>query len=115
VQEAVEDIISRGVGELRKNAFGDDLEDSKALPWTREQAWVVLKQLSKQEEVGSYTISFAYYCPNNDPFALQLPYYDLLIEFPFKGDDTALRNMEHAELITISTHNGARVSFHFFE
>lgn len=51
MQEAVEDIISRGISELRKNAFGDDIEDAKTLPWSREQAWVVLKQLSKQEEV----------------------------------------------------------------
>ena len=28
------------------------------------------------------------------------------MNFPFKGDEMALRNMEHAELITISTHNG---------
>jgi len=85
VQEAVEDIINRGVVELRKNAFGDDMEDAKTLPWSKEQAWIVLKQLSKQEEI---------------------PYYDLLIEFPFKGDETPLRNMEHAELISIGTYNG---------
>jgi hypothetical protein len=58
VQEAVEDIISRGVSELRKNAFGDDNEDSKTLPWSREQAWLVLKQLSKQEEVRYYSIGY---------------------------------------------------------
>ena len=51
MQEAVEDIINRGVGELRKNAFGDDIEDAKTLLWSREQAWIVLKQLSKHEEV----------------------------------------------------------------
>jgi hypothetical protein len=47
----VEDMISRSVGELRKNAFGDDAEDAKRLAWTREQAWTVLKQLSKEDEV----------------------------------------------------------------
>lgn len=45
-----------------------------------------------------------------DPFHLsrnlQIPYYDTLTNFPFKGEETALRNMEHAELITITTHNG---------
>jgi hypothetical protein len=51
VEEAVEDIIHRGIGELRKNAFGDDVEDAKNLAWSREQAWAVLKQLSKREEV----------------------------------------------------------------
>ena len=47
----MEDIISRAVGELRKNAFGEDAEDAKALAWTREQAWAVLKPLAKQSEV----------------------------------------------------------------
>ncbi|RDB21358.1 Mitochondrial escape protein 2 [Hypsizygus marmoreus] len=85
VEEAVEDIINRGVGELRKNAFGDDIDDAKSLPWSREQAWAVLKLLAKHGEV---------------------PYHDVLLEFPFKGDETALRSMEHAELISIGTHDG---------
>ncbi|KAF5386931.1 hypothetical protein D9615_001714 [Tricholomella constricta] len=85
VEEAVEDIIIRGVGELRKNAFGDDIDDAKNLPWTREQAWAVLKLLSKRGEV---------------------PYHDVLLDFPFKGDEAALRSMEHAELISIGTHDG---------
>lgn len=49
--DAVDDIVRRGVSELRKNAFGDDMEDAKALPWTREQAWAVLKVLSGANEV----------------------------------------------------------------
>jgi hypothetical protein len=52
VEEAVEDIINRGVGELRMNAFGDDVDDAKNLPWSREQAWTVLRALSKQAEVS---------------------------------------------------------------
>jgi hypothetical protein len=56
VDEAVEDIINRGVTELRKNAFGDDLEDAKNLEWSREQAWAVLKLLSKQEEVRAFQV-----------------------------------------------------------
>ncbi|KIM49011.1 hypothetical protein M413DRAFT_438171 [Hebeloma cylindrosporum] len=83
VDEAVEDIINRGVAELRKNAFGED--DSTSLPWSRYQAWKVLTMLSKTPEVG---------------------YYDILVDFPFKGDENALRSMEHAELITISTKEG---------
>lgn len=51
VEEAVEDIISRGTSELRKNAFGDDLEDAKSLSWTREQAWIIMKQLATKTEV----------------------------------------------------------------
>lgn len=85
VEGAVEDIIQRDVGELRKNGFGDDTEDAKGLPWTREQVWHVLRLLAKKAEV---------------------PYYDVLVEFPFKGDETALRGMEHAELISIGTTDG---------
>ncbi|RPD65868.1 exonuclease [Lentinus tigrinus ALCF2SS1-7] len=85
VEEAVDDIVTRGVSELRKNAFGDDIEDAKSLPWTREQAWILMKQLSKQPEIS---------------------YHEVLVDFPFKGDETPLRHMEHAELITIGTVNG---------
>ena len=51
IRHAVEDIIHRGVGELRKLAFGDDSEDAKNLPWSREQAWFLLKQLAAKGEV----------------------------------------------------------------
>ncbi|KAJ7057027.1 RNA12 protein-domain-containing protein [Mycena amicta] len=85
VGEAVEDIVSRGVSELQKNAFADDAEDAKNLPWSREQAWSLFKVLSTKAEV---------------------PYYDTLLDFPFKGDESALRSLEHAEIISISTHNG---------
>ncbi|KAF5372862.1 hypothetical protein D9758_001752 [Tetrapyrgos nigripes] len=90
IKDAVEDIINRGVGELRKNAFGDDAEDAKNLPWTREQAWSVMKNLAKDGQVWIDLI----------------PYYDVLFNFPFKGDESALRSMEEAELINIATHNG---------
>ncbi|KAJ7903824.1 RNA12 protein-domain-containing protein [Mycena olivaceomarginata] len=85
VEGAVEDIIYREVNEVRKKAFGDDAEDAKNLPWGREQAWALFKLLSKNSE---------------------LPYHEVLLEFPFKGDEAPLRSMEHAELISIGTHNG---------
>lgn len=85
VEQAVDDIIARGVSELRKNAFGDDAEDAKGLAWSREQAWVIMKQLARRTEI---------------------PYHDVLIDFPFKGDEVPLREMEHAELVTVSTENG---------
>ena len=69
VQEAVEDIIDRGVVELRKNAFGDDMEDAKTLPWSKEQAWIVLKQLSKQEEVRYYSVGLSHDSRNIDSYA----------------------------------------------
>ncbi|KAK0210434.1 RNA12 protein-domain-containing protein [Desarmillaria ectypa] len=85
VEEAVEDIINQGVGEIQKNAFGDDEDDAKRLPWTREQAWMVVKRLANQPDIS---------------------YSEVLLDFPFKGDETPLRNMEHAELISIGTHLG---------
>ncbi|KAL0063290.1 mitochondrial escape protein 2 [Marasmius tenuissimus] len=85
VKESIEEIITRGVAEQRKCAFGDDSEDAKNLPWTREQAWFVLKMLSAKSEV---------------------PYHEVLLNFPFKGDETPLRSMEQAELISIGTNNG---------
>jgi hypothetical protein len=39
--------------ELRKNAFGDDSEDAKTIPWSREQAWGLLKQFATRSEVSS--------------------------------------------------------------
>ncbi|KAG8884079.1 mitochondrial escape protein 2 [Tulasnella sp. 331] len=89
VRDAVEDIIARGVGELRKIAFGDDVEDTKNLPWKQEQAWAVLKRLAKDDEIS---------------------YADVLLEFPFKGDESSLREMEHAELITIATQDGLPIA-----
>lgn len=47
MEEAVEDIIARGVVELRKKAFGDDVDDVKGLAWTQEQAWKVIKILAQ--------------------------------------------------------------------
>ncbi|KAK0197457.1 RNA12 protein-domain-containing protein [Armillaria mellea] len=85
VEEAVEDIINRGVGEIQKSAFGDDEDDAKRLPWTREQAWLVVKRLANQPEIS---------------------YSEILLDFPFKADEAPLRNMEHAELISIGTHLG---------
>jgi hypothetical protein len=48
---AVEDIINRGVAEIRKTAFGDDSEESKSLPWTQSQAWTIVTQLAVKDEV----------------------------------------------------------------
>lgn len=51
IEEAVEDIITRGVGELRKNAFGEESEDVKSMGWSREQVFFILKGLAKSDEV----------------------------------------------------------------
>ena len=60
IEDAVEDIVARGVGELRKNAFGDDAEDAKDLPWTRAQAWGLMKRLAKEGEVRVSLIFFIF-------------------------------------------------------
>jgi hypothetical protein len=59
IQEAVDDIIAQGVSELRKRAFGDDAEDAKNLPWSREQAWILMKQLAKKPEVSGQFVVHA--------------------------------------------------------
>jgi hypothetical protein len=51
IEEAVEDIVTRGVGELRKNAFGEESEDTKSMGWSREQVFFILKGLAKSDEV----------------------------------------------------------------
>jgi hypothetical protein len=48
---AVEDIIDRGVGEIRKTIFGEGSEEGKALPWSQGQAWTVIKQLADKVKV----------------------------------------------------------------
>lgn len=79
VESAVKDIIARTVIEIRKNAFGDDLEDAKALSWSRGQAWLIVERLANKGE---------------------LPYYSLLHD-GLKGDESALKAMEQAELISV--------------
>ena len=51
VEDAVEDIITRSLSEVRKNAFGEDSGDAKSLPWKREQAWAVMRRLASVDEV----------------------------------------------------------------
>ncbi|CEH19455.1 hypothetical protein CBOM_06777 [Ceraceosorus bombacis] len=84
VPDAVEDIVTRTVVELRKNAFGDDLEDAKSLPWKRGQAWTIVEQLSKGDE---------------------LAYYGLLHD-AFKGDEAAVKALEQAEIISVKHADG---------
>lgn len=51
VEEAVDDIVTRGVSEMRKNAFGEESEDVKSMAWSREQVFFILKGLAKSDEV----------------------------------------------------------------
>lgn len=54
VEMAVEDIITRGVGELRKNAFGE-IDDAQSMAWSKEQVFFILKALAKADEVSFVT------------------------------------------------------------
>ncbi|KAI0306739.1 RNA12 protein-domain-containing protein [Multifurca ochricompacta] len=83
--DAVDDIIRQGVSELRKQVFGDDIDDARSLPWSREHAWAVLRALASKDTV---------------------PYYETLMNAPFKGDEGPLRSMEQVEMITVDTQNG---------
>ncbi|KAI9466031.1 RNA12 protein-domain-containing protein [Lactarius psammicola] len=83
--DAVEDIIRQGVSELRKRAFGDDADDARSLPWSREQAWAVLRALASRDTV---------------------PYHEILVNVPFKGEESPLRSMERADMISVDTQNG---------
>lgn len=51
VDMAVDDIITRGVGELRKSAFGE-VEEAGSMAWSKEQVFFILKALAKSEEVS---------------------------------------------------------------
>jgi len=81
---AVEDIINRGVAEIRKTAFGDDNEEGRLLPWTLSQAWVIVRQLAKEDEI---------------------PFQKMLLDH-FKDNENALRSMEQAGLITLFLKDG---------
>jgi len=83
--EAVEDIIRQGISELRKRAFGEDADDAPSLLWSREQAWAVLRALSRRDTI---------------------PYHETLMNAPFRGEEGPLRNMEHMELITVDMQDG---------
>lgn len=83
--DAVEDIIRQGASELRKRAFGEDADDAPSLPWSREQAWAVLRALSRRDTI---------------------PYHETLMNAPFRGEEGPLRSMERAELITVDTQDG---------
>ncbi|KAK4056076.1 mitochondrial escape protein 2 [Microbotryomycetes sp. JL221] len=87
VEEAVEDIVVRNAYEIRKSIFGDDENEAKSLKWSREQAWKLLVGLTKEDE---------------------LKYADVLVNI-FKSDESALRALESAEMISVQ-HRDSRPS-----
>lgn len=111
VDEAVEDIVSRNATEIRQTFFngggGGSEKDGEKKGWNREQAWKVMVGLTKEDEVslcfGDYCCACVdVLCPYE-----QLKYADILVNPPFKSDETALRALENAEMITITHRDGA--------
>ncbi|CED82195.1 Mitochondrial escape protein 2 [Phaffia rhodozyma] len=85
ISESVEDLLQRSQVELRKSVFGDDSEEAKSLPWSRAQAWKIVSSLAKKSDI---------------------PYQSLLMSFPFKGAEDKLKNLEAAEVISLTLVNG---------
>lgn len=89
--DAVNDIVTRSIAEIRKVGFGDDAEEATKIPWKPEQCWKVIQLLSKYEEVG----------------------IDEIKAHPlFGGDDNPLQQMESSNLISITHQNGRPSSIH---
>lgn len=101
IPQAVDDIATRTMSELRKTIFGEDNEDAKVLPWGPEQAWSIVRKLASHSEVTATAYPIVALLNVS-----QVPYSDTLLNFPFKGDDAPLREMEKAELIAIVTDDG---------
>lgn len=100
VPTAVSDLISRTTVELRKNFFGDDSGEGSSssstsgtaptgLPWSRSTAWSLIRLLATSPD-GS------------------LPYHWTLHSDSgaFKGDESKLRAMEEAELLSVRHKDG---------
>ncbi len=92
IRDSVDDIVLRNVVELRKQAFGDDAEDAKTLPWTRAQAWRVVQDLAKNGEVSD----------SYDQANVKCSYAQLLQDFPFKGAEQSLKALEEHELVSVA-------------
>ncbi|KAG0347787.1 mitochondrial escape protein 2 [Podila humilis] len=85
-EDAVHDILSRAVVEIRKNAFDQDRSDKdKSSGWTPIQFWTVLKNLASHDSVS---------------------FDELKIHPLFKNDEAPFSAMEQAELVTIGHKNG---------
>ncbi|KAF9582484.1 mitochondrial escape protein 2 [Lunasporangiospora selenospora] len=83
--EAMHDILTRAVVEVRKNAYDFDNSDGRTLSWTPIQFWTVMKALANTDAVS---------------------FDELKIHSLFKNDEAPFSAMEQAELISIVHKNG---------
>ncbi|CAJ0766131.1 6926_t:CDS:10 [Entrophospora sp. SA101] len=70
---------------INKISSGQSSQDAKTIPWSGIQFWKIVKDLAKGEPV---------------------PYDKIKYSSIFKGDDTSIRAMEQAELISVSQLDG---------
>ncbi|KAF9416915.1 mitochondrial escape protein 2 [Entomortierella beljakovae] len=83
--DALHDILTRSVVEVRKGAFDFDSEDDRTLGWTALQFWTVMKRLANGELAN---------------------FDELRIHPLFKNEEAPFVAMEQADLITIVHKNG---------
>lgn len=82
VDEAVEDIISRSVAQVKKDIF----DEEPAKEWTKAQIWYLTQLFSSAEEAT---------------------YEDVLFNGPFKGNEKPLRALEQVEMVSVTHRDGA--------
>ncbi|CAG8677701.1 11945_t:CDS:2, partial [Dentiscutata heterogama] len=88
-QDALNDLIAKANIEIRKIGFGDDTDDTKTIPWKGIQFWKVMKELIQNDYVCNFSLF------------KDVSYDAIKFSAFFNGDDTSIRAMEEAELITI--------------
>lgn len=107
VDEAVEDIISRAVAQVKKDIF--DEEPSKE--WTKSQVWHLAQLFSNAEEVRSHLHLCYLTSLNLNSKLLQASYEDVLYNGPFKGNEKPLRALEQAEMVSVTHKDGESVLY----
>ncbi|TIA97672.1 hypothetical protein E3P77_02952 [Wallemia ichthyophaga] len=80
IQEAINQIVVTSASELRQNILAKNEHG-----WKPEEAWSIIKELSKEEKVS---------------------YASTLINWPFTGNEGSLQALEQHDLITIVHKNG---------
>ena len=105
VLQAFNELVSRNVSEIRKHGFYDDQEMAQT-QWTSPQLWLTISTLASQVRPFIYfclLISLSHFC-----FLLQLEiFYDALrFHALFKGDESPIRALEAAGIITILHEKG---------
>lgn len=78
--EALDSMVERAVAEIRRSAFGIGAGEDKKNPWTAEQMFSLLQELAAHDNVGVDAVRFSI----------------------FDGDNKAIAQLEHEELISVT-------------